>query len=177
MKPIKKLLLIVLLLPVLLLLISLFLPRKYRVERSLALRGKPDAIFTQINTLRRWPEWTAWTVAKYPDMKVSFDGPESGVGAIYTRDGKSSGHGTLKLTRSEPDKGVSFNLDFDHGKYISTGAIHLDPSGDFTKVTWSNEGDLGWNPVSRYFGLLMDRMMGPDFEEGLRNLKQKVETP
>jgi hypothetical protein len=29
--------------------------------------------------------------------------------------------------------------------------------------------------MDRYFSLLMDKMTGPDFEEGLRNLKQKVE--
>ena len=44
------------------------------------------------------------------------------------------------------------------------------------KVTWFNQGDLGWNPVSRYFGLLMDKMMGPDFEEGLENLRRKAES-
>ena len=37
------------------------------------------------------------------------------------------------------------------------------------------QGDLGSNPINRYFGLIMDRMMGPDFEEGLNTLKGKVE--
>ena len=56
-----------------------------------------------------------------------------------------------------------------------TGAIMLEAGGENTKVTWSNEGDLGANPINRYFGLMMDRMMGPDFEEGLNNLKRAVE--
>ena len=108
-------------------------------------------------------------------MQISFAGPESGAGATYTWNGKSSGHGTLKITRAEPDKGVGYELDFENGKYVSTGAISLVDSGGLVTVTWSNEGNLGWNPVSRYFGLLMDRMMGPDFEEGLRNLKRGLE--
>ena len=175
MKPLKKILLAVLLIPILLILVSLFLPSHYRVSRRLEMKAPAEAIFTNLNTLKTWPEWTAWTVAKYPDMKVSFAGPESGVGASYTWDGSSTGYGTLRLSRSEPGKGIGFDLEFDHGKFISKGTIDLHPAGDAFTVTWINEGDLGWNPVSRYFGLLMDRMLGPDFEEGLRNLKQRAE--
>ena len=68
-----------------------------------------------------------------------------------------------------------YDLDFEHGKYKSTGSITLQPVGDSVNVVWSNEGDLGANPINRYFGLMMDRMIGPDFEEGLNNLKRKVE--
>lgn len=171
----KKILLTVLLVPILLILVALFLPSRYQVTRSLDIKAAPDAIFTNLNTLTTWPEWTAWTVAKYPDMKITFAGPPAGVGASYTWDGSSTGYGTLRLTRSEQGKGVGFDLDFDHGKYLSKGSITLTPSGDATTVTWVNEGDLGWNPVSRYFGLLMDRMMGPDFAEGLMKLQKRVE--
>ena len=175
MKALKTVILTVLSIPVLILSVSLFLPSSYRVERSLEMRAKPDAIFAQVSGLKNWTNWTAWTVAKHPDMEVSFSGPESGVGATYTWDGKSTGHGVLKLTRAEPDKGIGYDLAFDHGKYVSKGAIEYSPVGDGVRVTWSNEGELGWNPISRIFGLLMDRMMGPDFEEGLRNLKQRLE--
>lgn len=175
MKALKKILVIILLVPILLLLGSLFLPSTYRVERSLIMQAKPEAVFPYLNTLTKWPDWTPWTVTKYPDMKISFEGPEAGVGAIYSWEGKSTGQGTLKLTRSEPDKGLSYDLAFDHGKLLSTGVIHIEPLGEGVKVTWSNEGDLGRNPVSRYFGVMMDRMIGPDFEQGLRNLQKKVE--
>jgi hypothetical protein len=32
-------------------------------------------------------------------------------------------------------------------------------------------GDVGSNPVNRYFALFMDNMIGSDFEIGLENLK------
>ena len=175
MKALKKIILVVLLIPIALVIVSLFLPSKYRVERRVTMNAKPGAVFPRINTLKQWPEWTAWTVAKYPDMKVSFSGPEAGVGAGYNWAGQSSGRGALKITRSDPDKGIGYDLDFEGGKYVSKGDITLEPSGEAVSVIWSNEGDLGWNPVSRFFGLFMDKMMGPDFEEGLRNLQKKVE--
>ena len=175
MKALKKIVLIVLLIPIVLVVVSLFLPSTYRVERRVTMNARPGAVFPHINTLKQWPEWTAWTVAKYSDMKVSFTGPEAGLGASYSWAGQSSGRGALKITRSETDKSIGYDLDFENGKYVSKGAITLEPSGESVHVIWSNEGDLGWNPVSRFFGLFMDKMMGPDFEEGLRNLQRKVE--
>jgi len=175
MKLIKKILLIVIVLVVLLAVVGFFLPSHYRVERSVTVRGKPEAVYAQISDFRNWLQWTAWNQTKYPDMQVKFVGPESGVGAGYSWEGKSTGQGSIKFTRAEPGKGISYDLDFEHGKYQSTGAITFEPSGESIKVTWSNEGDLGANPVNRYFGLMMDRMLGPDFEEGLNNLKRTVE--
>lgn len=170
----KKVLLIVLLIPIILVIVSVFLPSHYRVVRSIQISARPEAIFTNINTLKTWPEWTAWTVERFPDMKTSFAGPDSGAGATYTWEGKTSGRGELKLTRSNPDR-IEFDLDFEQGKYVSKGSIAIEPSGGSVKVIWTNEGDLGWNPVSRYFGLFMDKLMGPDFEKGLQNLKERVE--
>jgi len=99
------------------------------------------------------------------------------VGATYSWDGKSTGQGTLTITKSEPGKGIGYDLSFQQGKFKSTGTITIEPAGEGFNVIWSNEGELGSNPINRYFGLMMDRMMGPDFETGLGNLKKRVEAP
>ena len=175
MKLIKRILLALLVLVVLLAVAGMFLPSHYRVERNVTVRAQSDAIYAQISNFRNWLQWTAWNQTKYPDMQVKFAGPESGVGAGYSWEGKSTGQGAIKFSRVDPGKGISYDLDFEHGKYKSTGSITLQPVGDSVNVTWSNEGDLGANPINRYFGLMMDRMIGPDFDEGLNNLKRKVE--
>ncbi len=176
MKVARRIVLALVVVPVLVVLGSFLLPSSYRVERSLVINVRPEAVFEQINRLKHWPQWTAWTVEKYPDMKFSFAGPEAGVGAVYSWTGQSSGNGTLTITAAEPAKSVSYSLDFENGKHLSTGALAIEPQGDGVLVRWHNAGELGANPVNRIFGLLMDRMMGPDFEEGLRKLKQRVET-
>ena len=35
--------------------------------------------------------------------------------------------------------------------------------------------DMGKNPIGKFFGLMMDKMVGPDFERGLNNLKSLCE--
>ena len=154
------------------------LPAQYSVVRTVTIDAPPAAIHPSVNTLKEWPKWSAWTTEKYPDMTVTYSGPESGVGAINEFEGESlGGHGKFEITKSHPDEGIDYKLDFDHGSMVSTGGIKYEPEGKGTKVTWSNEGDLGINPISRWcnaFGL-MDRMMGPDLQTGLDNLKKKVE--
>lgn len=151
------------------------LPPRFHVERSIVIAAAPEVVHPAVNKLKEWPTWTAWTVEKYPDMKLAFSGPEEGVGAKYEWDGKSTGQGTLVIKTSDPAKGITYDLAFDHGKTPSTGGLTYAPEGTGTKVTWHADGELGWNPISRYFGLFMDGMMGPDFEEGLAKLKAKVE--
>ena len=68
-----------------------------------------------------------------------------------------------------------YTLHFPEFGMRSTGQLTLEPAGNATRVTWSNEGDVGANPVNRYFALMTDRMVGPDFEGGLANLKSLAE--
>jgi hypothetical protein len=57
----------------------------------------------------------------------------------------------------------------------STGEIVLEPINGATRVVWTDSGDVGSNITYKYFGLFMDRLIGPDFEDGLANLKTVAE--
>jgi hypothetical protein len=37
------------------------------------------------------------------------------------------------------------------------------------------DGELGRNPLYRWFGVFMDKLVGPDFEAGLANLRRLAE--
>ena len=175
MKILKRLLIAFGFLVVVLIIVSQFLPSQYRVERSVVIAAKADSIFPWINNLKKWPEWSAWTTAKDATLVYNYEGPEEGVGATSKWDAKKMGEGSMKLTASEPGKLVKFDLSFDHGKYLSIGTFTFESAGDGTKVTWSMDGKVSRNPLERFFSLLMDKLGGPDYEEGLRNLKAKVE--
>ena len=83
------------------------------------------------------------------------------------------GNGTLRINASDPDKGIEYDLSF--GELQSRGAVAFEAANGTTTVAWTVEGELGTNPLTRYFALLMDRFMGPDLEEGLSKLKRLVE--
>ncbi len=173
MKPLlKKIVFAILLLPILLILGALFLPSRYHVERKVVVQAKPTEIFPLLNDLRRWPEWTAWTTNREPSLIYTPSGAPTGVGAVQSWTAKS-GNGTIKITSSDPATGVGYEFNFNDGRFVSTGRIQMQPAAGGTELKWTAEGDLGANPVGRYLGLLMDKMMGADFETGLVNLKYR----
>jgi hypothetical protein len=159
----------------LLLLVGLFLPRRYYVERAVVIGAEPEQIYADLANLRRWPEWTVWNQTMDPTVQFVFESPDTGVGASYRWTGEKLGEGELTLTRAEATNGVSYRLEFDGGKHLATGSIAMEPEGDSVRVIWSNQGDLGKNPVHRYLGLFVDSMLGRDFERGLSNLKARAE--
>lgn len=175
MKTLKKVLLILGVVILALAVVAQFLPSKYHVERSVIMAAKPEVIHPWLNNLKKWPEWSPWTVAKDPTIVYAYEGPEEGVGAISKWDAKDMGEGSMKLTESDPAKGLKFDLSFEHGKYLSTGTFTFESADTGTKVTWGMDGKVSRNPLDRFFSLFMDKFIGPDFEEGLANLKKKAE--
>ena len=155
--------------------IGFFLPAKQQIERSIIVRGKPENVFGVLATLKRWPDWTAWTTNRFPDMTLHFEGAESGVGAIMVAAGKSSGDGTVKIVEADPNSGIAYTLDFNHGTQVFAGTIRYANTPDGLRVTWTLNADLGANPLKRWAGLGMGSLMGGDMEHGLAKLKVYVE--
>ena len=151
------------------------IPPRYRVERSVVIQAEPQAIFPLVNNLKQWEEWTPWDTELDPSLKREYEGPAEGVGAKMSWTGEKLGNGSVSLIDSNPQKGIGYSLDFDAGAHKSEGKIAFTPSGGGTEVKWTNEGDVGLNPINRYCSLVMGRMMGPDFEKGLARLKRRVE--
>jgi effector-binding domain-containing protein len=109
-------------------------------------------------------------------MKVTMEGPRSGVGAKYSWSGNDKvGVGTQTITASVENQSVSHDLDFG-SMGLAKAQMSLSPESNGTTVTWTLDSDMGVNPIGRYFGLLMDRMVGKDYERGLGKLKQLAET-
>ena len=153
---------------------SLLLPSQWQVERSIHIKAVPAEVFPYANNLTKWPEWTAWYQGEPPPV-TRYSGPEAGVGAMSEWQ-DASGQGEMTITVSVPDWGMTYNLSFEHGEFTAHGEILLAPVADGTHVTWRMRGEVGMNPVAKYFALLMDYRIGADFEQSLANLKRKLET-
>lgn len=78
----------------------------------------------------------------------------------------------MTFTAAGPDRRLDYRLFFPDFDSTATGSILFDAtSATTTKVTWTDEVELGNNPMMRWMGLAMDRMVGNDFAIGLANLK------
>ena len=92
----------------------------------------------------------------------------------WASDVPNVGNGTQEIVASTENARVDTALDFGE-QGLANATFLLEPSGEGTKVTWTLETDAGFNPMARYFGLLLDGFVGPDYEKGLANLKAVAE--
>ncbi|MBD9435175.1 SRPBCC family protein [Pseudoxanthomonas sp. PXM03] len=152
---------------------GLLLPATTHVERSVVIERSPEQVFATLNSFERFSAWSPW--AEYdPQAKYTFEGPASGVGARMRWSGnRSVGSGSQEITTSEPHRRVVVALDFDGSQ--AQAAYLLDPEGNGTRLTWAFDTQHGMNPFKRWLGLLFDRMIGADYEKGLRKLKSLLE--
>ena len=156
--------------------IGLVLPSAFQVSRSIEVFAPPDRIFNHVVDPREWKRWTVWN-QRDPDMEVHYAGPPFGQGARWSWNSRTEGKGTMTFVKVVPNERLGYELSFPDMGMKSSGEIILEPAGKATRVTWTNAGDVGGNPLKRYVAVLMDRMVGPDFEAGLANLKRLAETP
>lgn len=173
MKILRKILGGLAVLVLLLVLVAFAFPRQYRIERSLVMNAKPEAVFAQVADLSAWKNWGAWQ-ERDPGMKLSYSTPATGVGAWSAWESKSEGNGKMTITEQTSAK-VIYRLEFPDMGMQSTGSMELRPQAGGIQVVWVDAGDLGMNPINRWFGLFLDGMIGPDFERGLANMKKLVE--
>ncbi len=155
---------------VLLLVISFFLPAKVHVERTMIINAKPEAVFNMVNDLKNWNSWSPWNRIDTA-MKITYGEISEGKGASYswTSNHKNVGNGDLKILESMPFESIAVELNF-MGQGTALGGYKFEPEGEKTKMTWSMDSDMGMNPIGRFFGLFIDKMVGRDFEKGLKNI-------
>lgn len=154
---------------------ALFLPSEVTVARSAKIQARPATVFGHIADLKAWSAWSPWQ-GKDANMKMTYSqDPATGVGASASWQSESQGNGSMTIVKVEPDKQLVIDLDFG-GHGTATATFDLVPEGDAaTTVTWTMVSHMGSNPIAKMFGQAMDSMVGPDFEQGLVQLKELSE--
>lgn len=147
-------------------------PTEYRVERTATIDAPVELVYEQVNNHKNRNAWSPWEEMD-PDMEKSYEGPETGVGAIYRWTGNDSvGTGSLEIIESVPSEYIKSKLIFtEPWQSESTIEWRFEDTDEGTKATWSTSGELPgylfWMGEED-----MDEMMGADFEKGLGKLKE-----
>jgi hypothetical protein len=143
----------------------------FRVERSTVIDAPPEAIFPHVNDFRRWADWSPYDKLD-ANLARTYSGPDDGVGAAYAWEGKRAGSGRMEILISEAPSGIVIQLDFTKPFAAhNTAEFTFERLGQGTKLTWAMSGPN--TLMSKVMGLFfsMDKLVGPQFEEGLANLK------
>lgn len=162
---------------VLFLIIVAMQPADFQVVRETSIAAPPTAVFANVNDFHKWEAWSPWGKID-PAMKQSYEGPAAGPGAGYYWNGNSQvGEGRMTVTDSKPAEFVRIKLDFMR-PFAGSNDVEFSfkPDGNKTAVTWMMKGKKAFIPKAIGIFISMDKMIGPQFEQGLTQLKNVAET-
>jgi hypothetical protein len=174
MKWLKRILYFLLSVIVLMLLISFFLPAQKTIVRSAVIKADPTKVQAVLSDLKTYNSWMTWN-QKDPNMKVEY-GTTSGVGASYKwkSDNWQVGEGALRITKSTPEE-VGMELLMD-GESPAPATWALSPKDGGTNIVWKMDMQMGGNPIKKWFGLMMEGVMGGEFDKSLAQMKDFIES-
>ncbi len=172
----KKTVLVLIVLILILCIVIAMQPADFSITRSIKIAAPPQVVFAQVNDFHNWPAWSPWAKLD-PDMKSSIDGPSSGAGSKYSWAGNSKvGEGSMTITDSHPSDSLRINLEFlKPFKGSNITDFTFKPESDQTTVTWTMSGKKGFIQKGFCLFMNMEKMVGPDFEKGLAQLKTVCE--
>ncbi|MFO0722610.1 MAG: SRPBCC family protein [Myxococcota bacterium] len=147
-------------------------PAEFKIERSASMNAPAEVVFAQLNDFHKWEAWSPWAKLD-PQMKTTYSGAAVGTGAIYEWTGNDKvGTGRMTITDVKPNQEVTIKLEFlKPFEATNTTTFALMPSGESTKVTWTMSGHNNFMAKAMHMVMDMEKMVGPDFEKGLGQMK------
>jgi hypothetical protein len=147
-----------------------------RVQRATSIRAPAERIFPMISDFHQWRGWSPYE-DRDPALKRTYEGPDSGKGAIYAWDGnKNVGSGRMEILEASVPSKITIKLDFFKPfEGHNTAEFTMLPQGDVTNLTWTMHGPAVFMSKVMQVFINLDHMIGGDFEVGLANLKKLAE--
>jgi len=173
MKVLKIILIILGALIGLFIIITLLLPSKSHVERTVTINAPINVVYNMFANLKNWERWDYWQELD-TNQKREYSKPPVGKGAYYTwsSTNKDVGKGKLTITEAKSPSYLKMELGFGDNK-MGSGEVFLSEKDGKTTAKWTMDSDLHF--LWKWFGLMMDAMVGPFFEKGLDKMKSYCE--
>ena len=155
-------------------------PTECKVEREITINRPQADVFEYVKKLKHQNNWGPW-FKKDPAMKQEFRGNDGFVGFVssWKSENADVGAGEQEIVRIVEGQRIDTQLRFKE-PMESTADAHLvtEATGPATtKVKWGFTTSMPRPMNVMMLAVDMDALIGKDFQEGLDNLKQILETP
>ena len=145
-------------------------PGSYDIHRTRTVSAPVSLIYKTVNDYKKWVDWSPWK-AKDPSLEFDFSDQTIGVGSHYIWTGKD-GKGKMTTLATAVNDSILQELKFEQfpPSLVYWNFNYKSPQS--TEVTWGMRSD-DVPFLLKFFALIsggMDRMIGPDYDQGLENL-------
>lgn len=147
--------------------------KNYEVERSIVIDAPAELVWDQVKYFENWQYWSPW-YAKDSTMIWSFSGTDGEVESGYSWTSENSGSGEMYMTGLVEEEEMMYHTHFlEPWESESDGYVRVASTEAGTEVKWGFFGEI--KGIASLF-VNMDKMVGPDFEDGLKLLKEHTES-
>lgn len=153
-------------------LISLLLPSKVTITKSIEINATPKKVSDQIIKFKNWKNW----YPAFTDENITVIKNQSAKNILnsVTLNDKQGRSNTLNLVDSS-NHTLDINLQSISSARVNYQFFIIPKNNNQTQVTWNINTDLGWYPWKRIRGIFLDKISGSQYETALENLKKAVE--
>ncbi|MEO7990724.1 MAG: SRPBCC family protein [Chryseolinea sp.] len=149
-------------------------PGQAHIEKSIVINAPASSVFAEVSDFQKFNAWSPWAKMD-PEAKQTIEGPAASVGHKMAWDGPKTGTGTQWTEEIRENEYVKNGMKFGGSETTYYNEFILTPEGDGTKVTWTYDGaNAGLSGKAMW--LVMGSMLNNQYEQGLNDLKQIVES-
>ncbi len=160
-------------------LIALFVPKNYSVERQVTINKPKDQVFEYARYLRNQDEFSKWAQMD-PNMEKYYSGNDGKVGFIsgWKSENDEVGSGEQEILAIQDGERIDYALRFfepfesEDNAYMAFEA----QSSDETRVAWGFDGSMAYPMNLMLLFMDMEELIGNDFEQGLQKMKEILES-
>lgn len=147
--------------------ITLLLPSKVTVTKSIIIDASFQKVNEQISNFSNWKNWFPAFSDKQTQMKLSTleNHPSA------TMQDKNGHEVVFTIVSSEAGK-IDIDIVANKKQSITYQFMIVSNNNPGVQVIWNVNTDLGWYPWKRVQGIMMDKLTGPEYELALQNLRK-----
>lgn len=161
-------------------LVAFVVDTDFSVERDTVIDQPKEVVFDYIRYLENQNNYSVWGEMD-PDMLQEFRGTDGTVGFVSAWEGNEDvGRGEQEIVRIEEGERIDYKLRF-YEPFESTSDAYMitesaSTDGDQTRVIWGFSGSMPRPMNLMLLFIDMEDLIGTDYETGLNNLKEILET-
>jgi hypothetical protein len=153
-------------------LLSLLLPSKVTVAKSVLINAPKMQIHQQVDDFNNWKNW--YPAFQDENINVTVNPAKPGIIKSVSLTDSKGKEFQFDLIISNPDT-LDINLKNQSSTKIGYQFILSTHTDGQTQITWNVNTTMKWYPWEKAKGIFLDKVSGPQYEVALANLKKAVE--
>jgi hypothetical protein len=158
--------------------IAAFTKRKYTLVREISVNKPRQEVFDYISHFKNQPEYSKWLLLD-PRTEIQFRGTdgEPGFTLLFNSKNKKAGKGEQEIKNIIPGQRVEYELRFlEPFQFVADGYTGTEAiTENQTRVKWVYNSGMKYPMNILLLFMDMEKIIGTDAEETLKNMKSQIE--